>query len=273
MDGRRLSHIIPKFVFQHASTRSPSGYLRTNISPNKRMQDGPKEYLLCAGCEARFSKWERRLSEIFKRHHDNPGQTFAYSKDHSLAALSILWRVLAHARSHPELNHLTFGSDYSRTDLAFEHWKRVLLGDADHPGQFRIFWLWPDHFSSGPPDINRYTFHAVDFDVVASNRRSFSVAHLPGLFLIGALEECERGEFRGLEIAFKNARYLASEKKIAPYWLKDYIEGKMALRKEALSSISPVQSAKIDQAVLDNPEAALRSPLFSSILHDQNLEN
>lgn len=265
---RQLSHLVPKFVFQHASIRSPTGYLRDNVTPNRRSQDGPTEYLLCRDCEQRFSRWEGRFAPLFKRHHEQPGQTFDYTSEQALCALSIVWRVLAHQRAHPELNHLTFGSDYSRTDEASSVWADVLLEKREHPGKFRLNWLWFDYVTNGPPEINRYIFHACDFDVWASDTRSFSVAHLPGLFIVGVLEDSRR-EFKGFDISFKGGRYHSHGNKEAPLWINAYIEKKMESRRAALDTISPAQQAKINEAVLADPVKALNSPLFRAVLHDR----
>lgn len=267
-EGRQLSHIIPKFVFQHASVRSPTGFLRTNFSPNRRAQDGPKEYLLCLECERRFAAWERKFAPLFKSHHEQPGKTFDYGPEEALCALSIAWRVLAHARAHTEINHLTFGSDYSRTDAAFSVWKQVMLGERSNPGAFRVYWMWFDHVVDGPPDINRYLFHAVDFDVLASESSSFSIAHLPGLFIVGSIEKYPRSEFQGFDVSFNGGRYYSLGRKVAPIWLQKYIEGKMRIRREALDSISPTQQAKIDATVLKDPQRAVESPLFRSVFYD-----
>ena len=271
-EGLKLSHLIPKFVFQHASTRSPTGFLRTNLTPNKRSQDGPKEYLLCGSCERLFSNWERCFARTFKKNYTSTGSNFVYQKEDALAVLSILWRILANIRGHTELNHLTLGSDYIRTDAAFERWKAVIFGNSSNPGPFRIYWFWPDNFISGPSSINRYTFHCCDFDLLASFTRSFVVVHLPGCFLIGVLEDHDRAEFRGLDLSFSGGRYLRSEQKSAPMWLKDYIEQKMTTRESALSEISDIQTAKINETVLRDPEKAIRSPLFRSILFDRRID-
>jgi len=265
---RQLSHLIPKFVFQHASVRSPTGYLRTNVSPNRRSQDGPKEYLLCRPCEQRLSRWENRFSAVFKRHHEEPGQTFNYTDEHALCALSIVWRVLAHQRAHPELQHLTFGRDYGRTDDAYSAWAEVLLGNREHPGDFRLNWLWFDYVTNGPPDLNRYLFHCCDFDVWASEKRSFSVVHLPGVFIIGTLEAGRRSEIRGFDVSFKGGRYMGHGNKAAPPWLQSYIEQKMAARRAAIDGLSPAQQAKIAQTVLADPKKALESPLFRATKYD-----
>lgn len=52
------SHIIPKFIFKWHKKSSATGYLRTNLDPNKREQDGIKMRLLCNNCEALFNEWE-----------------------------------------------------------------------------------------------------------------------------------------------------------------------------------------------------------------------
>jgi hypothetical protein len=176
---------------------------------------------------------------------------------------------LAHQRAHPELNHLTFGNDYSRTDEASSAWSEVLLGKQNNPGGFRLNWLWFSYITNGPPEINRYMFHACDFDVWASDKRSFSVAHLPGVFIVGALEESLRGEFRGFDVSFKGGRYHGHGTKQAPLWLQGYIDQKMQARRAAIDSLSPAQQEKIARTVLDDPENALRSPLFRAFMYDR----
>lgn len=267
---RQLSHLIPKFVFQHASVRSPTGYLRTNFDPNRRKQDGPKEYLLCKVCERRLGEWERQFAPLFKRHHTEPGQTFDYTREQALCALSIAWRVLAHSRAHPELNHLEFGTEYGRTDEAFRVWSEVLLGQRPHPGQYRLHWLFFNFVTNGPPDVNRYLFHACDFDVWANGQHSFAVAHIPGLFIIGNVEVAPRNTFRGFDVSFNGGRYIAQEGKTAPSWLQTYIESRLEARNKGLAEMSPQQRDKIDQIVLSDPERALQSPLFRAVLHDRN---
>ena len=57
-EGRVRSHIVPRFVMKAMSETSATGYLRTTVAPNVRVQDGPWDYLLRRACEARFSAWE-----------------------------------------------------------------------------------------------------------------------------------------------------------------------------------------------------------------------
>lgn len=54
----RESHIVPKFVFDWLKVSSGTGFLRWSEMPNKRVQDGKKEHILCSNCEALFNQWE-----------------------------------------------------------------------------------------------------------------------------------------------------------------------------------------------------------------------
>ena len=54
----RESHIIPKFVFDWQKESSGTGFLRSSRVPNRRVQDGAKEYMLCSDCETLFNQWE-----------------------------------------------------------------------------------------------------------------------------------------------------------------------------------------------------------------------
>src|SRR5258708_13965527 len=66
----QLSHIVPKFVFGYVKRSAPSA-LRSHRTPNLRIQDGEKEYLLCWECEQIFGGWEKTFSEqLFIPLHD-----------------------------------------------------------------------------------------------------------------------------------------------------------------------------------------------------------
>lgn len=272
--GRVLSHIIPKFVFRHTNVRTPSGYLRSNFEPNRRLQDGYKEYLLCPDCEQVFSIYESSFSVIFKNHNETLGQNVVYTPIDALFALSVLWRALAHARLHQEITHPEFGKDYSRTDAAFECWRQVLLGQTKNPGKFRIMWIFLDYFQKGHSlgkNVNRYLFHASDTDVYANSTESFAYAHIPGIIFIGALEGVDRREFRDFDIAFSGGRYYANENKKAPAILFEIIQEKNDVTLKASERISVKQMKKIGDIALANPEITVGSLLFRTHIHDAGL--
>jgi hypothetical protein len=273
-EKRQLSHIIPSFVFKHSSVRSPTGYLRTNLTPNRRVQDGPKDYILCASCEQRFAKWERVFSNTYKQYYQNRSEPFNYSNPDAMCALSIVWRVLYNARAHPELNHLTFGDDYSRTDEAFEAWSSALLQNSN-PGKFRLYWLFFDTIAGGsglPEGINRYIFHATDYDLMANATESFVYAHIPGLMIFGMTEPHSSTEWRDLRVAFNGARY-SHRNRVVPGQIGMLINQKVSTSNRAKKSISPAQQDKIRRLALKDPEALLNSPLAASTFADLALED
>lgn len=273
-DGpRQLSHIIPSFVFKHASVRAPTGHLRNSFTPNRRVQDGPKDYVLCRECEQRFAVWERSFADTFRRFYENPSAPFRYNHADAMCALSILWRVLHNARAHPELNHLTFGDDYSRTDAAFEAWSKALLLDT-HPGNFRVYWLFFDRIVSGTgigEGINTFIFHATDFDLMANSKESFAYAHLPGLYLFGMTETHAPSEWKHMRVGF-NGGLQAHQNRSVPGFIGSIIREKMAASRKAKAEISDGQQQKIAEAALKDPEKLWNSPLTRSIFADKNLK-
>lgn len=269
---RQLSHIIPSFIFKHASVRSPTGFLRTSFTPNRRVQDGPKDYVLCRRCEQIFSSWEHRFADTYRRFYDNPSESFRYTHADAMCALSILWRVLHHARAHPELNHLEFGANYSRTDDAFLAWSKALLTDTN-PGKFRVYWLFFDRIvgGSGIPDgLNTFIFHATDFDLMANSRESFAYAHIPGMYIFGVTEKHNPQDWKDLRVCF-NGGFQEHRNRLVPSFFKQLIAQKIAASAQAKQQISPAQKEKIAEAALRDPEKLLRSPLARSQFDDRFL--
>jgi len=270
---RRLSHIIPAFIFKHSSVRAPTGFLRSTFNPNQRVQDGPKDYILCGACEQKFGRYERSFAPIYKHFYEHRSEPIRYRKLDALFCLSLVWRVLSNARSHPELNHLTFGNDYSRTDSAFEAWSNALLQE-NNPGKFRIYWLFFDDIVGGsglPEGINRYIFHATDFDLLANSSESFVYVHIPGMFIFGMTEDHNSAEWRDMRICFNGSTYSHRDRNM-PGFIRTLISEKIAASNLAKSQINERQQRKIAEAALRDPEALIKSPLTKAYLSDKNIE-
>lgn len=270
---RQLSHILPSFVFKHASVRSPTGYLRTTTAPNRRVQDGPKDYILCFECEQRFARWENKFSKTYKAFYAHRSASIRYSNEDTLCALSMVWRVLYNARSHPELEHHVFGADYSRTDGAFQRWSECLLTEK-HPGDFRLYWLFFDTVAGGtslPNGINSYIFHGTDFDLLANSRESFAYAHIPGLFIFGMTEPHDAKEWRDLRVGFQGGIYSHKNRAI-PGAIGTLIRDKIAAAQAGKNSISQKQRDRIAKDALKDPKRLLSSPLTKAIFADLSLE-
>jgi len=56
------SHIVPSFAFRWLKKTSATGFLRTVLEANKRVEDGRKQKLLCKECEHIFNKSETQFA-------------------------------------------------------------------------------------------------------------------------------------------------------------------------------------------------------------------
>jgi len=53
--------------------------MRTGRAPNLRTQDGPKQRLLCGGCESRLSIWENDMAQrLFRPYHHDTSTVVTY---------------------------------------------------------------------------------------------------------------------------------------------------------------------------------------------------
>src|SRR3989338_10236365 len=99
-DELQNSHIIPSFIYRWLKETSGTGFLRFGQTPNKRVQDGLKDYLLCSSCEGLFQKWETEFAnKIFYPIVKNREIRFYYESWLLKFAVSLSWRVLTILRS------------------------------------------------------------------------------------------------------------------------------------------------------------------------------
>lgn len=134
----QASHIIPKSVIRWLKNSS-AGRLRAGEKPNVRVQDGPKPYFLCLGCEGRLNRWETPFAEhFFQPYHENRNVAptpIRYGKWMLKFAVSVSWRVLEFLR--PELVHQLDGETKLAIDNASEAWKQFLF----KTGQILSVWV------------------------------------------------------------------------------------------------------------------------------------
>jgi hypothetical protein len=70
------SHVIPAFVFRFLKQGGP---IRNSRTPNRRVQDGDKEYWLCSSCEGLFNKDETAFAtKLFHPHSNKPDLRSSY---------------------------------------------------------------------------------------------------------------------------------------------------------------------------------------------------
>jgi hypothetical protein len=89
----RLSHVIPKFVFDWMKSRGE--FIRGCGRPNMPLQDGPKVLMLSGPCESRLSGWERAAAtSLFRPAHAASNARVEYGTWRLPFAVSLSFRVL-----------------------------------------------------------------------------------------------------------------------------------------------------------------------------------
>lgn len=103
------SHIIPSFIFKWIKETSLTGFIRTNILPNKRVQDGQKYPLLCTTCENSFSKLENEFKKFFNQliRNEHNLTELHISQSSKKCIYSIAWRIIARTLYFPCKNDFT----------------------------------------------------------------------------------------------------------------------------------------------------------------------
>jgi hypothetical protein len=160
--------LIPKFVIEWMKETGPP-YFRRVGTPNLRMQDGPKERLLCADCEQRISKDERLFAErAFRPFLTQPNQPVAYDAFLMRFLISMVWRRLVSPSDTPPV-HRHFDEQLLE---AQEEWRCFLLGKSELTKYCRVHLFLTDILAQREQPVrslNQYLARAIDGCVVTSN--------------------------------------------------------------------------------------------------------
>lgn len=169
----RESHIVPRFVIQWLK-KTGGGYFRQVVNPNKRMQDGPKEYWLCDACEQRFSSREGYFAAtVFNPYMQQSVGRFNYDERLYYCFVSLLWRSAIGTLAHADYSsHWT----YPMVFKAEQDWRAYLLGQAPLPVGYTVHVFLSD-VSAGPTtptkNFNSYIARAIDATVGYSKSECF----------------------------------------------------------------------------------------------------
>jgi hypothetical protein len=266
------SHILPRFVWKWLKDSSPTGHLRGSQTPNRRIQDGQKDYLLCWDCEQRFARWEREFaSQVFLPLHQNTATEFKYGSWGLQFAASVVWRVLVFLRQSG-LNHLT-GAQQSDADRAERRWREFLTGAAVSPGSQEVHLIPLDVIEKASggklsPFMNRYLLRAAHSDVLAGSRSVLVYAKLCRVLLLGFVQVPELGAWRSSRLAVKRGHLGAPITYTVPGGLYDHMNSRADMMAKTFASLSPTQSGKVQREVEANLDELANSEVFRAMQAD-----
>lgn len=274
----QLSHFIPRFVFNWAKSSSPTSYLRNSKTPNKRIQDGEKQYLLCSDCEQRLSVWENEFSKkIFLPLHKSDGKIISlkYGDWAMKFAVSVSWRTLLyHKQFESELLSRLNEKQLVSVNRAFEVWRQFLLGNRPNPGEHEQHILLFDIIESNTfpdlsPFINRYFLRGIEMDLAWSDRIVLTYTKMNRIGLFGFVQVDESNKWVGTKLHVQEGE-IGSQ----TYRIPDYILGYLNDRANKVSdlrSMSHKQNQKILETLMKDLDKLGDSEVFRATIQDVNL--
>jgi hypothetical protein len=271
-DKLENSHIIPSFVFRWLKETSATGFLRFGQTPNRRSQDGYKEYWLCPECEDLFSRWETEFANnVFHPLTSGGASRFPYQEWLLKFAVSLSWCVLLYIKEADALKHFPAPLQ-QEADRALARWAGFLLGRQPHPGKYEQH-MWPldlvvDHTVRDIlPNINRYFLRTVAIDAVCSDGDAFVYIKLPYVFFIGFIHMKRPKEWDETKVHVRQG-VLGSSQYSHPRYFFEYMMGRARRMREIEESISDKQQETIEQSFNKNLDRFAGSETFKAMEAD-----
>ena len=264
------SHFRPKFIGKWLKKTSITGFRREAFGHpriSRRVQDLPKAYWLCGGCEDRFSTWETKFaSQIFYPFVDEGESTAMYGEWLSKFCVSLSWRTLTYIRS---INAPIDPSDEHLLDLAEQHWTEYLLGKGNSLGEYEQHLFPLDVISSSsvalPPNFNRYTFRVSGSAVVGNSDWLLAYTKLPKFIILGLIDS-QKGMREEMKSSLIGESGRLSPRNYAfPTDFHTYLINEM---NDLLEAEVNIPQEEFDKHISKNPSRAAASNQFQAFLHD-----
>jgi len=269
----KQSHIVPKFIFKWLRDTSATGYFRFGENPNKRAQDGFKEYLLCGDCEAVLNKWETEFAtNVFHPLVTGSNNYFEYGSWFLKFVVSLSWRSLLYFKKFG-LSHFT-ESQINEVEQALEVWRKFLLGENKYLEKYQQHVLPIDIVSELfipglPANINRYFLTGIDIDPIANNQQALVYVHIPYFIFFGGIQI--RPELWENTIIDVNKGTIGINKCIIPQSIADYVIDKAKEVGRIGGSLSERQKSKVEKIIRNDLNKTINSKTFKSMRADVKL--
>lgn len=266
------SHILPAFVFKWKRVSAGGSPLRNTKQPNLRVQDGLKKSFLCDECEALFSRDEGEFAnKIFYPYVENPAAQLAYGPSLLRFCTSVSWRVL---RLALETENFEPWCDPEAVELCRQAevtWRAFLLGEREHPSDFRQQLLPFDIIESSSggesPNINRYLTRTIQMDLCTNSTQTFTFAKLGPIAIFGTIRQ-RSTPWKGTRIQANQGTVGGRRQYVLPGALWPYLNAKARESAAAMAGISKKQREVIDQNLRKNADAFVGSAAFRAMQAD-----
>ncbi len=263
----RESHIIPKFVFDWIKGTSATGYLRQAIKINKRIQDGPKEKLLCDDCELKFSKLENYFArEIFYPYVNKTRDSFEYDERLQKFILSLSWRMLKEDLKNFNKHHSEWTEKLTKTE---EKWRKLLLEeecDDEYEHHILLLDYVEDSTEDLPEHFESYIMRSVDGTIVFSSKRVFLFSKFPAMVFVSLIyPKSINQDLEGTLIKKRGTIKI-------PWTCNDPEIGRLLLNRSKIGDKQPIsdkQKEKIKDTMLKDLERVKKSKSYETWLEER----
>jgi hypothetical protein len=267
------SHIIPKFVFKWQKATSPTQYLRTGESINRRTQDGFKVRLLCKTCELSLSKSENLFkSRVFDHSVERKDLAFQYSNWMPHFCVSTAWRGLTYLVDK-EINSSADQSIIFLIEQALEDWRLYLLGDKNrlvrHPVHFFDIWqLHNARHAKLPGNWNRFVNRHSVIRYISNERNNTATifVKMGPVSVFGHIIKPKR-KWIGTRVNSCSGTFSSGQVRL-PGELFFHLVEEAQSHMDLVNSVSPQQQEVISKSILDDMHRLTSSSAFIDLVAD-----
>lgn len=261
------SHIIPALAIRWLVETSATGFVRDGERPALRVQDGRKEYMLCASCEQEFGRQERHFSNrLFLPFNSDPAGTYRYGIWLERFCVSVSWRVLQ--TFYPYIAP----DGQLQAQKASQRWRDYLMYRKASPGIFRqhIVPLHPvgDAAPYMPQSINRYLLRAIEAEYIGDGENVMTYAKV-GRFAIFGLITQSSVPWDRTRVGRTGA--ILPRRTAPPSWMLRFFSDRARVYQEAWSEIPKNQHRKIEATLDQDMSRAVASASAEAMRHDARL--
>ena len=271
----RDSHIVPKFVVRYLKETSV-GKIRNLETPNRTVEDGEKNELLCPECEELFSAREKYFADtVFYPYKRDKVLSFDYDERLFYFLTSLSWRSLyldAQDKSYPDaaLLEMKAAVDSIRQYLLG---KTAALNIENHVFFFDV--AESSTLADGNANRPNETVHRsiTSYTVAANDNSSILVfTNMLGIVVLTFIKRGKEEYWENAEINNGTGHIEAKDQKIKSI-VGDAISHMLNYAEQSTSSISPKQQEAILQRLIAHASDIQNYDVYQDWLDDRNLRN
>lgn len=275
-----LSHIIPKFVYRSMKKNSPTGNMRLTSEPNRKIQDGDKQKMLCGECEDLFNQDETTFANtIYHKFQSGTLQEFEYDQWLNRFITSVNWRNLY-------LDIIGYLSEQNidpfRLDVLIQAEKVMrsfLLGERQDLGEIEnhVFFFNPiETASEEMTDLNLHTViggSVFGYTFISHDHDSYYVfLNLQGLVLVTIIKPAEQESWKNT-LVYNEGNFDPNKPQYITTPLFSEFEYLAQERKQSMEQMSDKQREKILEGIKRDPEKFINSKAYQRMQSDQRLRD